>query len=227
MRIGIGLHRTDGGNNYGLQVRSGTEAQDSPRESYDDASNDFHFEGRFIHDRPTPTVGDTVGGTQAANQILGNPEIFYQIIHTHASLVGDGTVSASHISSGSSADGEVLTADGSGGAAFEASQAGLSGSDVEDFAKTASTTKVSAAENTRKSDAPAGGRRYRFWQHAYHSHGGLRSSRGYGSVRRADALERHGQSDGQGYTERQRSGGHDIRIERPCGHSLDRKRRRC
>ena len=119
VRIGIGLHRTDGGgNNYGLSVRSGTESQDSPRESYDDASNDFHFEGRFNHDRQFPSVGDTVGGT-AANQIYGNPEIFYQIIHTHASLVGDGTVGVSHLSSGSSDDGTVATADGSGGVAFE------------------------------------------------------------------------------------------------------------
>ena len=118
VRIAIGLHRTDGGNNEGLSVRFGTESQDSPRESYDDASNDFNFVGRFNHDRPTPSVNDTVGGT-TANQIYGNPEIFYQIIHTHDSLVGDGTVSVSHISSGSSADGTVLTADGSGGVAFE------------------------------------------------------------------------------------------------------------
>ena len=119
VRLAIGLHRTDGGNNEGLSVRFGTESQDSPRESYDDASEDFHFEGRFNHDRPTPSVNDTVGGT-TANQIYGNPEIFYQIIHTHDSLVGDGTVSVSHISSGSAADGEVLTADGSSGVAFEA-----------------------------------------------------------------------------------------------------------
>ena len=126
VRIGIGLHRTDGGNNEGLSVRFGTESQDSPRESYDDASNDFNFVGRFNHDRPTPSVNDTVGGT-TADQIYGNPEIFYQIIHTHDSLVGDGNVSAAHISSGSAADGEVLTADGSGGAAWEAAAAGGGG----------------------------------------------------------------------------------------------------
>ena len=119
VRIGIGLHRTDGGNNEGLRVRAGAESQDSPRESYDDASADFSFVGRFNHDRPTPTVNETVGGT-AANQIYGNPEIFYQIIHTHASLVGDGNVSAAHISSGSAAADDVLKADGSGGAAFGA-----------------------------------------------------------------------------------------------------------
>ena len=119
VRIGIGLHRTDGGNNEGLSVRAGAESQDSPRESYDDASGDFSFVGRFNHDRPMPSVNDTVGGT-AANQIYGNPEIFYQIIHTHASLVGDGQVSASHLDSGSAADGTVATADGSGGVGYEA-----------------------------------------------------------------------------------------------------------
>ena len=117
VRIGIGLHRTDGGNNEGLSVRAGAESQDSPRESYDDASDDFNFLGRFNHDRPTPSVNDSVGGT-SAGQIYGNPEIFYQIIHTHASLVGDGTVSADHISSGSAALDEVLKADGSGGSLF-------------------------------------------------------------------------------------------------------------
>ena len=126
VRIGIGLHRTDGGgNNYGLRVRAGDESQDSPRESYDDASNDFHFEGRFVHDRNSPTAGDTVGGT-TANRVYGNPEIFYQIIHTHESLVGDGTVSANHISSGSASDGQVLTADGSAGAAWEDPAGGVS-----------------------------------------------------------------------------------------------------
>ena len=119
VRIGIGLHRTDGGNNEGLRVRSGAESQDSPRESYDDASSDFNFVGRFNHDRPTPTVGDTVGGT-ANGQIYGNPEIFYQIIHTHASLVGDGNISAAHINSGSAAADAALLADGSSGAAFRA-----------------------------------------------------------------------------------------------------------
>ena len=117
VRIGIGLHRTDGGNNEGLSVRAGAESQDSPRESYDDASNDFLFVGRFNHDRPTPSVNDTVGGT-TANQIYGNPEIYYEIIHTHASLVGDGNVSASHISSGNASADAALLADGSGGAAF-------------------------------------------------------------------------------------------------------------
>ena len=150
VRIAIGLHRTDGGNNEGLSVRFGTESQDSPRESYDDASNDFNFVGRFNHDRPTPSANDTVGGT-TANQIYGNPEIFYQIIHTHDSLVGDGTVSVSHISSGSSADGTVLTADGSGGVAFEVSTGtGLSESEVDarvtagvlDWAETGNTDDV-------------------------------------------------------------------------------------
>ena len=118
VRIGIGLHRTDGGgNNYGLTVRAGAESQDSPRESYDDASEDFNFLGRFNHDRQFPSVGDTVGGT-TAGQIYGNPEIFYQLIHTHASLVGDGTVSSSHISSGSATADQPLLADGSGGTGF-------------------------------------------------------------------------------------------------------------
>ena len=146
VRIGIGLHRTDGGNNEGLSVRFGTESQNSPRESYDDASEDFNFLGRFNHDRPTPSVNDTVGGT-TANQIYGNPEIFYQIIHTHESLVGDGTVSVSHISSGSSADGTVLTADGSAGVAFEALP--VASTTARGIVELATPTEVLSANTTR------------------------------------------------------------------------------
>ena len=153
VRIGIGLHRTDGGNNEGLSVRFGTESQESPRESYDDASEDFNFLGRFNHDRPTPSVNDSVGGT-TAGQIYGNPEIYYQIIHTHESLVGDDTVSADHISSGSAAATEFLGADGSGGSEFKVPPGGLSQSQVdarvtagvEDFAETGNTDKISAAK---------------------------------------------------------------------------------
>ena len=146
VRIGIGLHRTDGGNNEGLSVRFGTESQNSPRESYDDASEDFNFLGRFNHDRPTPSLNDTVGGT-TANQIYGNPEIFYQIIHTHESLVGDGTVSVSHISSGSSADGTVLTADGSAGVAFEALP--VASTTARGIVELATPTEVLSADTTR------------------------------------------------------------------------------
>ena len=146
VRIGIGLHRTDGGNNEGLSVRFGTESQNSPRESYDDASEDFNFLGRFNHDRPTPSVNDTVGGT-TANQIYGNPEIFYQIIHTHESLVGDGTVSVSHISSGSSADGTVMTADGSAGVAFEALP--VASTTARGIVELATPTEVLSADTTR------------------------------------------------------------------------------
>ena len=146
VRIGIGLHRTDGGNNEGLSVRFGTESQNSPRESYDDASEDFNFLGRFNHDRPTPSVNDTVGGT-TTNQIYGNPEIFYQIIHTHESLVGDGTVSVSHLDSGSAADGTVSTADGSGGVAYEALP--VASTTARGIVELATPTEVLSADTTR------------------------------------------------------------------------------
>ena len=146
VRIGIGLHRTDGGNNEGLSVRFGTESQNSPRESYDDASEDFNFLGRFNHDRPTPSVNDTVGGT-TTNQIYGNPEIFYQIIHTHESLVGDGTVSVSHLDSGSAADGTVSTADGVGGVAYEALP--VASTTARGIVELATPTEVLSADTTR------------------------------------------------------------------------------
>ena len=51
-------------------------------------------------------------------RFTATPKSFYQIIHTHASLVGDGTVSSDHISSGSAAADAALLADGSGASAF-------------------------------------------------------------------------------------------------------------
>ena len=64
--------------------------------------------------------------------IRGNIKIFYTLIIDHGNLVGDGQVNADHIDSGSADDGDVLTADGSGGAAFEAPTGGGGGGGTDD-----------------------------------------------------------------------------------------------
>ena len=51
--------------------------------------------------------------------IRGNFKIFYTNIIDHGQLVGDGKVNVGHINSGTADDGDVITADGSGGATWE------------------------------------------------------------------------------------------------------------
>ena len=152
-RLGLVLSQTGTDSTAVLKVFRGQPASDSPRESYPDASSDFPFERsvRFASNRPE--LGESM--TSITNgEIYGYPKIRYTLELEHASLVGDGNITAAHIDSGSSADGTVLTADGSGGSAFEAADAGLSESEVDarvtagvlDFAETGNTDRISASK---------------------------------------------------------------------------------
>ena len=118
-RLGVFLTRTGSDNTWVTKVYRGQPASDSPRESYPDASVDFPFwrSARFASGRPEP--GEHIDNYITNGEIYGYPKIRYTLELEHASLVGDGNISSSHISSGSSADGTVLTADGSGNSAFE------------------------------------------------------------------------------------------------------------
>ena len=150
-RLGLFLTRTGSDDTWETKVYRGQPASDSPRESYPDASVDFPFwrSARFASGRPEP--GEHIDNYITNGEIYGYPKIRYTLELEHASLVGDGNISAAHIDSGSSADGTVLTADGSGGSAFEAQAAGgLSESEVDarvtagvlDFAETGNTDDV-------------------------------------------------------------------------------------
>ena len=149
-RLGLFLTRTGSDDTWETKVYRGQPASDSPRESYPDASVDFPFwrSARFASGRPEP--GEHIDNYITNGEIYGYPKIRYTLELEHASLVGDGNISAAHISSGSSADGTVLTADGSSGSAFEALPSGLSESEVDarvtagvlDFAETGNTDDV-------------------------------------------------------------------------------------
>ena len=150
-RLGLFLTRTGSDDTWETKVYRGQPASDSPRESYPDASVDFPFwrSARFASGRPEP--GEHIDNYITNGEIYGYPKIRYTLELEHASLVGDGNITAAHIDSGSSADGTVLTADGSGGSAFEAQAAGgLSESEVDarvtagvlDFAETGNTDDV-------------------------------------------------------------------------------------
>ena len=67
-----------------------------------------------------PVVGTTRHSHDAAF-VRGNIKIWYTNTYHEGLLVGEDSINAAHINSESAADGEVLTADGSGGAAWEAS----------------------------------------------------------------------------------------------------------
>ena len=102
-----------------------SESSSSPDETYDDASVDFEFVNSVVYQHINPGIGQTTHSHDT--QIRCNFKIYYSLILDHGNLVGDGNVNAQHISSGSAADGDVLTADGSGGAAFEAPTGGGGG----------------------------------------------------------------------------------------------------
>ena len=147
-RLGLFLTRTGSDDTWETKVFRGQPASDSPRESYPDASVDFPFwrSARFASGRPEP--GDHIDNYITNGEIYGYPKIRYTLELEHASLVGDGNIEASHIDSGSSADGTVLTADGSGGVAFQAlpSVETEIRSLVEDFAEQGDATKVPAGK---------------------------------------------------------------------------------
>ena len=122
-RVAIVISRTITGDNTATHVIFGPESSNSPRESYPDASNDFHEETWNEYDERDPQVGDD-RHAHGSGTTYGDIWIYYSISYDHGRFVGDGNVDASHIDSGDADDGWVLTADGSGGADWEANPAG-------------------------------------------------------------------------------------------------------
>ena len=174
-RIRIYGSRVDSDGESGSGTRSahlsrGDEDSASPRKSYDDANLDF---ARIRHVRANtafPEVGDTTHDHDAAS-VRGDIKIWFTTKIDHGQIVGDGTVNAAHINSGTSADGEVLTSDGSGGASWEASSGGGGGSsaflDLTDTPSAFGTAGQVAAVNAAGDGlifADAGGRRRICWR---------------------------------------------------------------
>ena len=120
--IAILFHNSTSG--VELEMRQGTEASDSPGKSYQDADNDFRMVNSAVYEHSSPSVGDGTEQHGDANDIRGNIKIFYVATYDHGNFIGDGNVNAAHIDSESAADGQVLTADGAGAAAWEDAPAG-------------------------------------------------------------------------------------------------------
>ena len=129
IRLGILLSRLEDDSDSAVGALHGSEASGSPNETYDDASEDFDLDNGIVYQHIDPAVGASTHSHDT--QIRGNIKIFYTLILDHGNLVGDGNVTAAHIDSGSASAGEVLTADGSRGAAWEASSGGGGGTTPE------------------------------------------------------------------------------------------------
>ena len=138
-RIAVLIRRAGAGNNADTRLRRGGEAANSPNESYPDAELDFVLVNHVVYEHEDPVNGNNT--ESHGTSIRGNLRIFYTVTIDHGSLVGDGIVNAAHINSESAADGYVLTADGSGGSAWEASTGGGGGgSGYGDWASIGSVT---------------------------------------------------------------------------------------
>ena len=141
-RIAVLIRRAGDGNNADTRLRHGNEAANSPNTSYADAENDFVNVNHVIYQHENPANGNNTDSHGTG--IRGNIRIYYTVTIDHGSLVGDGQVNAAHIDSESATDGYVLTADGSGGAAWEAASGGGggggSGSGYGDWASIGSVT---------------------------------------------------------------------------------------
>ena len=145
IRLGILISRLGDNSDSAVAAIHGTEVSSSPRESYDDASTDFDLENDVVYQHIDPAIGASTHSH--GTDIRGNIKIFYTVIIDHGNLVGDGQVNSDHIDSGSADDGDVLTADGSGGAAFEAPTGGGGGGGTDD--QTAAEVSVDTTNFSR------------------------------------------------------------------------------
>ena len=84
----------------------------------------------MVYQHIDPAIGASTHSH--GTDIRGNIKIFYTLIIDHGNLVGDGTVDAAHLNSGSAADGDVATADGSGGVTYETPAGGGGGGGTDD-----------------------------------------------------------------------------------------------
>ena len=151
IRLGILISRLGDNSDSAVAAVHGSEVSFGPRESYDDASTDFDLENDVVYQHINPGVD--VDTHSHGTDIRGNIKIFYTLIIDHGNLVGDGNVNAAHIDSESATDGQVLTADGSGGAAWEDSSGGGGGTDDQTAAEVSVDTTAFNRNLTSSDDS--------------------------------------------------------------------------
>ena len=97
IRLAILLSRTGDDSDSAVQCDHGAESDDSPSETYDDASDDFNLVNGVVYQHMNPAIGASTHSHDT--QIRCNFRIFYENIVDHGNLVGDGTVNAGHLDS--------------------------------------------------------------------------------------------------------------------------------
>ena len=112
IRLGCLISRLGDNSDSAVAAVHGAEVAAGPRESYDDASVDFALENDVVYQHIDPAIGATTHSH--GTDIRGNIKIFYTLIVDHGNLVGDGTINAAHMDSGSAALGDIPTAQGDG-----------------------------------------------------------------------------------------------------------------
>ena len=140
-----------GSDSRSAHLREGDESDSSPDHSYDDAPDDFDRVHHSRYEHAFPEVGDG-RHDHGESTVRGDIKIFYTITYDHGNLVGDGNVGVGHIDSGNADDGDVLTADGSGGAAFEAPTGGGGGGTDDQTAAEVTVDTTNFSSNLTAAD---------------------------------------------------------------------------
>ena len=110
IRLGVLISRLGDNSDSAVAAVHGTEVAAGPRESYDDASVDFALENDVVYQHIDPAIGATTHSH--GTDIRGNIKIFYTLIIDHGNLVGDGTINAAHLDSGSAPAGRCCNRTG-------------------------------------------------------------------------------------------------------------------
>ena len=83
-RIAVCISRTGAGNGADALLRVGPV--NGTFETYDDASNDFDFQGELVYSQEDPAVGN--GSSQNGTWVRGDIQIYYRITYDHGHIVG-------------------------------------------------------------------------------------------------------------------------------------------
>ena len=98
IRLGILLSRLEDDSDSAVGAVHGSEAGNSPSETYDDASTDFELVNGIVYQHIDPAVGASTHSHDT--QIRGSIKIFYTLILDHGNFVVDPIVQATEAAHG-------------------------------------------------------------------------------------------------------------------------------
>ena len=116
---------------------------------------DFALENDVVYQHIDPAIGATTHSH--GTDIRGNIKIFYTLIIDHGNLVGDGTINAAHMNSGSAALGDVATAQGDGTVVYAPPAGGAPPGGGGGGRRTRSYLRLLRAQRPQASTGPTSG----------------------------------------------------------------------